>query len=112
MEVYQDLFVVVSSLNNHASQVPIGMYNELKSAMGWKHRFYPILYQVLRLIQQPRPVKYGDIIKLERELRQAPLPEKLVMKPFSVPYDGLPEDDQIVGVQRFGCMLLRETSKS
>lgn len=76
---------------------------------GWKHRFYPILYQVLRLIQQPRPVKYGEIIKLERELRQAPLPEKLVMKPFSVPHDGLPDDDQIVGVQRFGSMLLRET---
>ncbi|GJJ06844.1 hypothetical protein Clacol_001040 [Clathrus columnatus] len=58
---------------------------------------------------QPRPVKYSEIVKLERELRQAPMPEQLVMKPFSLPYDGLPEDDHIVCVQRFAIMLLRET---
>lgn len=103
-------FVVVSLIIHYIPTIPLDV-PELKSAMGWKHRFYPVVYEVLRLVQQPRAVRYGEIVKLEQELRQAPLPEQLVMKPFSSPYDGLPEDDQIVGIQRYAAMLLRETGK-
>lgn len=80
--------------------------------MGWKYRFYLVVYKVLHLLQQSHAFEYSEIVRLEQELRQTLLPDKLEMTLFSLPYDRLGDDDHIVSLQRFASMLLRETGNT
>ena len=61
------------------------------------------------VVQRPGPVKYAEILNLELQLRECPMPEGLSVPILTTPDIGLPEDATTKHLQRFTALIMRES---
>ncbi|KAF8585895.1 hypothetical protein K439DRAFT_1016836 [Ramaria rubella] len=76
----------------------------------WRYRFIPLINNVLLVVQRPGPVKYNEILKAEKELRECPMPDGLRVPALCTPDVGLPDDAVTKHVQRFSALIIRESA--
>jgi hypothetical protein len=68
-----------------------------------------MINNVMLVVQRSGPVKYTEILNLELQLRECPLPECLFVPPMSSPLAGLPDDATTQHLQRFTALIMRES---
>lgn len=75
----------------------------------WKYRFINHINDVLLVVLRPGPVKYSEILDLERRLRDCAMPKGLEIPSHGSLLDGLPEDAVTMRTQRYIALISRET---
>ena len=76
---------------------------------NWRHQFFPLVNDVLRVVQRPGPVKYSEILALERELRFCRMPEELESCVISPMMDTLSNKDITKHLQGITALMWRES---
>ncbi|KAF8514968.1 hypothetical protein JB92DRAFT_2916501 [Gautieria morchelliformis] len=76
----------------------------------WRYRLAPIINNVMLVVQRSGPVKYTEILNLELQLRECPMPEGLSVPLMSSPLTGLPSDATTQHLQRFTALITRESA--
>lgn len=61
------------------------------------------------VVQRPGPVKYAEILNMELQLRECPMPEGLSVPILATPDHGLPDDATTKHLQRFTALIMRES---
>jgi len=65
----------------------------------------------LRVVMKPGPVKYSEILRLERQLRECPMLGLLDTPFHGSPLDEFPDDAFTLHILKYWTLMIRETGK-
>ncbi|KIJ50315.1 hypothetical protein M422DRAFT_777084 [Sphaerobolus stellatus SS14] len=85
-----------------------GLDGFIRGYSNWRHKFFPLVNEVLRVVQRPGPVKYSEILALERDLRFCRMPEELESCVISPMKDTFSNTDITKHLQGITALMWRE----